>query len=151
MLKLLNIMKLGLKSPSKFFKLSLFLILMVSLVFLGWVYYEDNILYPSLSSPFAKGPLTLPPKTLRLDLEQPAEDSLFFTPEIMVAGKTSPFMDVLISTPSRDLVVKSAADGSFNSSLSLDEGANNITVVVFDASGESRSVDRTIFYSKEKI
>ena len=146
-------MKLTRKLSPKTFILSQVLILIIGLLFLGGLYYILNIQYSqnvprSLSQ---RGPVTTLPKSLRLELEQPEDDTLLFQPSVIVSGKTSPRLPVLITTQSQDLVVESNSQGSFSTVLKLDEGENNITAVVFDSTGDLRSDERTVYYSKEKI
>lgn len=144
-------MKPGGKLTTKQFVISQLLILIVSLGFLFGLYYIVNIQYQTPYKPFLAGPVTTPPKTLRLDLDHPDEDSLTFQNAILVSGRTNPQKEVLIFTDSQNLVVQSKKDGSFSVSLDLDEGENRITAVVFDSTGDLRSSDRTVYYSKEKI
>lgn len=137
--------------PGKHFILSQILILIISLVFLAGLYYILNIQYQKPNKPFLNGPVTTPPKSLRLTLDNPDDDSLTFQSSIIVSGQTASLKDVLIFTDSQDLIIESKKDGSFSTVLNLDEGENKITTVVFDATGDSRSEERTVFYSKEKI
>lgn len=144
-------MKLNKKLSGKYFLFFHILILIFGLTFLGGLYYVLNIQYQQPKSLFSNGPVTSPPKTLRLDLDQPEQDSLSYSSSIIVSGKTGPKKEVLISTDYDDLVVESKQDGSFSTILNLDEGVNNITAVVFDATGDYRSSERTVYYSKEKL
>lgn len=144
-------MKLRKKLSSKQFILSQTLILIASLTFLFGLYYILNIQYRKPQNLFSNGPVTTAPKTLRLDLDQPADDSLTFQSSIIISGQTAPGVNVLISTNTDDLVIKSKTDGSFSTILDLDEGVNKIIAVVFDSVGDSRFVKRTVYYSKEKI
>ena len=144
-------MKLTKKLSTKHFIISHILILIAGLIFLSGLYYILNIQYQKGSSPFLNGPLTLPPKTLRLDLDQPDNDSLYFQSSILVSGKTAPLTEVLIFTDTQDLIIKSRKDGSFSLSVNLDDGENKITAVVFDPTGDSRFAERTVYYSKEKL
>ena len=143
-------MKLGKKLSAKQFFLSQLLILIAGLIFLGSLYYILNIRYQKPKD-FSSGPVTTLPKSLRLDLDQPAQDSLITASSILVSGKTGPSKEVLILTDAFDAVIKSKPDGSFSTVLNLDEGVNKITAVVFDATGDSRSAERIVYYSKEKI
>ena len=136
---------------TKQFVLSLLIILTVGLLFLAGVYYIVNIQYLGSDKPFESGPVTTPPKSLRLDLSEPDDDSLTFQSSIIISGKTGPAKEILISTDTQDLVIKSKPDGSFSTVINLMEGVNQITAVVFDISGDFRSVERTVYYSKEKI
>lgn len=144
-------MKLNKKLSTKQFIFSQFLILIASLVFLFGLFYILNIQYQKPTSPFSNGPLTTPPRTLRLDLDHPDDDNLTFQSSIIVSGQTAPLKDVLIFTNAQDLVITSKSDGSFSTILNLDEGVNKIVAAVFDATGDSKSAERTVFYSKEKI
>ncbi|OGE64952.1 hypothetical protein A3I48_04270 [Candidatus Daviesbacteria bacterium RIFCSPLOWO2_02_FULL_36_7] len=145
-------MKLGKKLTTKHFIIAHALILITALIFLAGLYYILNIQYrqPAKDS-FSNGPVTTPPKTLRLDLDQPDQDSLSYSASIIVSGRTGPGKDVLISTETNDLVIRSKPDGSFSTILDLDEGVNNITAAVFDTTGDSKSAERTVYYSKEKL
>jgi len=144
-------MKLTKKISDKLFIIFHLLILVVSLMFLFGLYYILNIQYQKHDRPFLNGPVTTLPKTLRLDLDHPDEDSLTLQSPIIVSGQTSPSREVLIFTDSQDLVLTSKKDGFFSTVLNLDPGVNNITVAVFDATGDNRSEQRTVYYSKEKI
>lgn len=144
-------MKLKKKLTTKQFIISLLLILTLSLIFIFGLYYILNIQYHRSSNPFLNGPVTTLPKTLRFDLTLPEDDSLVFQSPILVSGKTNPLSEVLIFTDSQNLVLKSKNDGSFSVSLDLDEGENKITTAVFDQTGDSKSAERTIYFSKEKI
>lgn len=150
MLKLFN-MKLQKKISTKHFILSQILILTFGLIFLGVLYYILNIQYQTPKNLFLNGPVTMPPKTLRLDLSEPEQESLVFSDTIPVVGKTSPDKKILIFTDSNDKVIRSNDDGNFAANIDLDEGENKITVVVFDVNGDSRSAERSVYYSKEKI
>ena len=144
-------MKLSTKLSTKHFILSHILIFLAGLIFLGGLYYILNIQYQKPKGLFTGGPVTTLPKSLRLDLDQPDQDSLSNSESIIVSGKTGPGKEVLISTNTEDLVIKSKVDGSFSTLLNLDEGVNKITAVVFDTTGDSRSTERTVYYSKEKL
>lgn len=144
-------MKLRKKLTTKQFVTSQLIILVLGLIFLSGLHYILNIQYQKGENPFLNGPVTTPPKTLRLDLDHPDDNSLFFENSILVSGKTSPLKEVLIFTDSQNLVISSKKDGSFSLSLNLDEGENNITVAVFDSRGDFRSAERTVYYTKEKI
>lgn len=143
--------KLTKKLTTKQFVISHIALFLVGVIFLGYLYYILNIQYQPSKDRFAQGPVTTSPKTLRIDLDQPDEDSLFFEPQIIVSGKVGPNLEILIMTDSSDMVVKSNTSGKFSTILKLDEGPNKITAVVFDQLGDSRSVERNVFYSKEKL
>lgn len=144
-------MKLKKKLTNIQFVISQLLILMVSLGLLFGLHYILNIQYQKSNQPFLAGPVTTPPKTLRLDLDHPEDMNLTFQSPILVSGKTNPLREVLIFTDSEDLVLTSKKDGSFSISLNLLEGENLITAIAFDSNGDFRSSERTVYYSKEKL
>lgn len=145
-------LKLTKKLSTKQFLLAQLIILILSLLFLGYLHYLVNIQTASHESYLKKGkPVTSAPKSLRLELEQPDDNLLVFEPSVVISGKSAPSSNVLIMTESKDLIIKSSAEGDFSTVLELDEGVNNISVAVFDNSGDSRSAERTVYYSKEKL
>ena len=144
-------MKLNKKLSTQQFILSHLFILIIGLTFLFGLYYILNIQYQKSSNPFINGPITTAPKTLRLDLDHPDDMNLSFQSSILVSGQTSPQKEVLIFTDSQDMVITSKKDGSFSTLINLDEGENKITASVFDATGDFRSTERIVYYSKEKI
>lgn len=150
MLELFN-MKLHKKIPGKYFVLANLIILFTGLIFLGVLYFIVNIQYQKPQTSFSNGPVTTKPRSLLLDLEQPEEDSLTFTDSVVVSGNTSLSSEVLIYTGTNDLIIKSKPDGRFSTEVDLEEGENNITVATFDQTGQSKSLNRTVYYSKEKI
>ncbi len=139
------------KLSHKSFILSHIVILIIGLIFLGGLYYILNIQYQSPKSLFLNGPVTTTPKSLRLDLDQPDQDTLSYSQSIIVSGKTSPGNTVLIYTETFDTVIKAKPDGSFSTMLSLNEGVNRLTATVFDETGDFRSAERAVYYSKEKL
>lgn len=139
------------KLSTKSFILSHVVILIVCLMFLGGLYYILNVQYQKPKNIFLNGPVTSAPRSLRLDLDQPDQDTLSYSETIIVSGKTEPGNVVLISTETFDSTIKAKPNGSFSTMLSLDEGVNRITAVVFDETGDSRSAERSVYYSKEKL
>lgn len=136
----------------KQFMLSQILILAVGLFLIITLYYLVNIQYRQTANPYSQGlTVTTSPKSLRIDLDQPDNDLLTFSQTVIVSGQTGPNMDVLISSQSEDLIVKSTPDGKFSTIFDLTAGVNEISVVVFDATGDTRSAERTVYYSEEKI
>lgn len=146
-------MVLNKKLSTKTFIISQLLILITGLVFLASLYYILDVQYQvsdKLYSP-SGGPVTTAPVSLTLDLQQPDEDSLVFKTPLLLIGKTAPNSSVLITDENDDQVIVSKSDGSFSATLALNAGVNKITVVVFDATGEQRSTERTVYYSQEKL
>lgn len=139
------------KIPPKYFILSQFAILLFGLLFLLALHFLVNTQYKDSPSSFSKGPVTTKPKSFTLDLTQPSDDLLTFDEQILIAGKTGPKMQILLSTQTQDVVIESKLDGTFSQSLDLKEGVNNLKVAVFDNKGDFREERRVVYYSKEKI
>lgn len=145
-------LKLTKKLSTKQFLLAQLIIFILSLLFLGYLHYLVNIQTAADRGYLKKGePVTAAPKSLRLELEQPEDNLLVFDPSVVISGKSAPSSNVLIMTETQDVIIKSSVEGNFSTVLELDEGVNNISVAVFDGSGDSRSAERTVYYSKEKI
>lgn len=145
--------KKGQNLPQSTFIISQIVILIVGLVLAGVLYYILNIQYqpPKNSYSASGGPVTTAPASLSLELSSPSDDTLTFTPSVVVSGKTAPNSSVLISSEYNDLVVSSKSDGGFSTIFELKEGPNNINVVVFDSTGDQRSAQKVVYYSKEKM
>lgn len=152
--KINNNYRMNRKLSFKAFIISQIVTLLIGLIFLGGLYYILYLQNP-LESPkfsFGKfGPVTKEPTTLNLDLTTPDNDTLIFQESIEFSGKTSPNSEVLISSLDNSLVTQSKSDGSFSEDFELIEGTNEIKIVVFDKSGNSKEIERTIYYSKEKL
>ncbi|MBI2334875.1 hypothetical protein HYU96_03665 [Candidatus Daviesbacteria bacterium] len=144
-------MKLNRKLSFKVFLLSQLAILVIGLIFLITLY---NFLYPESRNETAGptgGPVTTLTKSLRIDLDQPDDNLLTFQSSLIISGSTLPGLAVLISTDTEDSVIESTKDGSFSTVIKLEEGVNNLMVIVFDEKGDSKSIERTIYYSREKL
>ena len=116
------------------------------------MFYINNILNPaSHKLDFLSSPVTSLPVSLTLNLANP-DDNIFVTsPDLLIAGKTSPNTLVLISQDKKDLTLFSSNKGEFSTTLSLTEGVNGLSVNVFDDTGNSKSEVRTVYYTTDKI
>lgn len=144
-------MKLQKNLSQGLFILSVIAILVLGLVFTGVLYYILNIEHQKPKKFFSNGPVTTQPKSLILNVDQPDQDYLSYSSQVTISGTTGPSKEILISTDTDDFVTKSKDNGTFSTVLNLDEGLNRIKIVVFDSSGDNRSEERIIYYSKEKI
>ena len=133
------------------FILTQILVLLLSLAFLGGLYYILNIQYQLPKSKLLQGgPVTSALTSLVLELDQD-DNILVFQPSLIVSGSTSSASDVLITTANQDIVVEPKINGSFSTVINLSAGVNEIRVFAFDKTGDQRSQTRTVFYSKEKL
>lgn len=139
------------KLSPRFFILSQITILILGLTFVFSLHYILNMQYSQSKNPFEKGPVTKPPKTLLLELEQPEKDTLSYQDSIVVSGKTGSFLDLVIYSDNKNSVVHSNKDGRFSTVFELNEGINRIIVEVFDASGDKRTDETSVYYTKEEL
>lgn len=99
----------------------------------------------------ATGPVTSEPTVLTLRLQSPEDNLLTFQSSIIVSGQALPNTVVLISSDKKNKIITPELDGSFSTVMQLDEGVNKLTTVVFNRSGDQKSIEKIIYYSKEKI
>ena len=76
-------MKLSKNLSKKHFILANLTILTAGLIFLGALYYILNIQYEKPKTYLSNGPVTSPPKSLILDLDQPEQNTLSFSDSIV--------------------------------------------------------------------
>lgn len=137
------------------FILSQITLLTLGLMFITWLYFFLQIQSATVrkTPPPAPGskPITLEPSTFTLEMTAPEDDFLSFKDEILVSGQTQKNLQVLISSSDHDLVLKSDTSGYFSTNFPLIEGVNDIKIAVFDPTGDSRTVEKIVYYSKEKI
>ncbi len=133
----------------KLFITAFFMIFLVAVTIGGIYFYISS--KPKALNPAETSPVTSIPVSLSLEINSPSDDNLSFDSNIIISGKTSPNSQVLISSKSQDLVIGSKADGSFSTLIDLDEGVNNLQITAFDQNGQEKEVDKTVYYSKEKL
>lgn len=137
------------KLSSGIFFLSMLGILSFSL---GGIFWLDKILNPQIKNNYLLGlPVTREPVSLILNLHSPDDDLITYDSELLVSGKTLPKATVLLSLSQKDLVIEVTSFGDFSTTISLNPGVNQILVASFDNLGNSKTENRTVYYSQEKI
>lgn len=133
----------------KIFILSMLVILLIGFAFLGLMYLFLN---PSTAStPLSlQKPVTTEPVSLTLNLSSPDNNLLVFDPDILVQGQTSEGATVILDTDNADFV-PDLSGGNFSATVKLQPGLNQLTVTSFDDTGNSKSENRVVYYSTEKI
>lgn len=143
----------------KVFLMSQVVILLAGLTFLGGLYYilnKDSFKQKALT---LQGPVTNEPLSFSLDIRDPDDEVVVFSPEITINGNTSPKAVVMISNTTEqptadgdiDQGVEAGGKGEFSLPVSLMEGLNFINISAFDQFGNTKNETRTIYYSKEKL
>lgn len=137
---------------TKAFLLSLGTILIIGLFFLMGlsIFLNEGQLICCKKDLKSYQPVTRAPLSLNLEIKSPEDEMLVFDKNMIVSLKTTPFATVVIS--GQDTVAGEANDkGEFSGIISLAEGINELKVTVFDGSGNSKSDQRVIYYSDEKL
>lgn len=125
-------------------------ILLSALLFFGGLYfilYQDKF-QPSL---LQYNPVTREPVSLFLEIANPEDDILVYEDNLLISGKTGPKFPVIISGSGNDVGLQSGKDGQFSKILNLSPGANIIEITAFDPQGNSKTVTKSVYYSKEKL
>jgi hypothetical protein len=117
----------------------------------GFQYLNLNLGPKTLSHLSKDGPVTSEPVSFSLNLSSPDDNLLVFSSDLLISGQAAPGAAVIISFEGEDLVVEPSKTGEFSLTAKLDEGINQFTVSAFDNNGNSKSENRTVYYSKEKI
>lgn len=94
-------------------------------------------------------PTTVP--SFFLDLTSPEDESVLTETEATVSGKTIAKTTVVISTNTDDKVLETQSDGSFTTTVDLEEGENIIAVTVYSPTQETKEEVRTVIYEKEAL
>lgn len=152
---MVNLLKSQLST--KTFVIAHLTILAVSLLFLAGLYlllYQDNR-QVTLKDYL---PVTTQPRSFNLEILNPEDELLTFDPNIIISGQTSPKATVIITqtTPvsSKEEAIlgfEATTRGQFTKTLTLVAGLNQIKITAFDDLGNHKLIERTIFYSEEKI
>jgi len=96
---------------------------------------NKNITTGFIKQPYPSDPVrivaTIVPIIIPLEIVSPKNNTSVTTNSIIVSGKTSPDIDIMIN----DYEIKSDSMGKFVQSINLDEGENYISIVVYTNSG----------------
>lgn len=137
---------------TKTFILAILVILISGLTFIGGLYYILNYQYQKpTTSRLEDGPVTSAPVSLILNLNSPDDSLLTSDPDILVSGKSSPNAVVILNLNEDYSSLEANERGDFSATLKLIGGVNKLTLTAFDNLGNSKTENRTLYYSTEKI
>jgi Na+-translocating ferredoxin:NAD+ oxidoreductase RnfG subunit len=94
-------------------------------------------------------PTSTPAITLTLDA--PKDEEVVGNKVLTVSGKTQSNAVVIVVTDSSEDVVIPLANGTFSTTINLDNGQNTLEVFSIAPNGESISSKRTVTYSQEEF
>lgn len=99
--------------------------------------------------------LAQPTPTLKpsifLSVDKPTDEEVVDTKIISVSGKTDPMSIIIITTNSEDQIITPAQNGNFSATVTIDNGANKITITAIAQNGEEVKIVRTVTYSTENF
>lgn len=138
------------KLPSTKFLVIMLMILIIGLTLIGFYYYfTTNQSKPETSTLFT--PVTSEPVSLNFNLSSPEDNLLTFSSDLLIQGKAISGATVILSLDSGEKILEQNSKGDFSTTVKLKEGLNIINIFVFDSSGQTKSLTRTVYFSKEKI
>lgn len=119
----------------------------------AWAVWSLPQILPQKKSPtiVEQSPAPSLAEGFSLTLAAPEDGALSDSGEVTVSGKTQAGATVVISGPSADDVLEASSDGSFTTKVTLDEGANEISVTAYATDGTEKSEVRTVNYTKEEF
>lgn len=88
-------------------------------------------------------------ESISLTVDSPSDESVVSNKTVSISGKTTPDAVVVISTKTSDSVVTPAVNGSFSTTIVLDDGENNIIITAISKNGNETKIVRTVTYSTE--
>lgn len=127
------------------------MLLILALGGAGIYWFNSNFNPAALTTLQNMIPVTSEPVSLTLNLSSPEDNSLVFSEDLLIQGKTSPKAVVILSTNSSDLLLEPTPQGDFSVSVKLQPGLNLLSINAFDQAGIQKTENRTIYYSEEKI
>ncbi len=81
---------------------------------------------------------------LTLVLDSPEDNSFVSDGAVAVSGKTKPGTSIILFGPADEKVATADAIGNFSASLKLEDGENEISATVIDASNKNITVTRSV-------
>jgi len=125
----------------------------IGLVCAGIVFYLYQSTKAINTNPNQKkvstSPTPTPKSSLYLAITQPNDEQVVSNKIITLSGQTVPDGTIIIITKSGQEVIKPTGMGAFTTTLTLEDGENQIRVIVYGTNGEAVAAQRTITYSTE--
>lgn len=96
-------------------------------------------------------PTPTPDNNNFLSIDSPTDETVSNKKTITVSGKTAKDATLIVSSEDIDQVVKPATNGDFTLTTNISDGSNLIRVTAIFASGEEKTITRTVTYSTESF
>ncbi len=141
---------------SKPYLLLIAALVIVALGIGGFAYYRSTTnpaTAPSYTTPSAttsptqqanpSQPTSPVPNDITLTITSPQNGAQVSTPTITVSGKTVPNADVSVN----DQDLTADAQGNFSTTITLEDGDNNLSITAADSTGQSSEAELTVTYT----
>jgi len=89
--------------------------------------------------------------SISLTLDRPKDEDVVGSRVLIVSGRTTSSAVVIVITDSSEDVITPSANGSFSTTVNLDEGQNILEVISIAPNGESVTSKKTVTYSLEEF
>lgn len=93
---------------------------------------------------------TIPP-TISLTVDKPKDEEVVDSKVLVVSGKTQSNAVIVVVSDSSEDVFAPSENGSFSTTINLDNGQNFLEITSIAPNGESVTVKRTVTYSTEEF
>lgn len=113
-------------------------------IFLFWNYKDNLIKSNPTTKPQPQKTETPSATAAAIKLDSPEDNLITKEKSIEVSGHGQVQMMVLIVATAEEKTINVGQDGTFKTTVKLEEGENRISVIYFDPSPEPKSLDRTV-------
>jgi len=133
-----------------------FVALLAGLAAAGGAFYlyqsTKTIPEPSKKTLGINVPSPTPEKSnIFVTVDKPKDEEVVENKTVTITGKTAADAVIIISTPLSEEVITPATNGDFSSSVTIDDGQNQIEVIAVAPNGEQAKTTRTITFSTENF
>lgn len=129
-----------------------FIGIVVGLLVAGTVFY----IYESTRKVSTASPQTNPQVTEQkttnnsfLTVSKPTDESISSTKVVEIIGKTKPDATIVILTSVDYKVISPSSDGSFSTTINIDDDQNIIEITAVAKNGMQQKITKTVTFSKE--
>lgn len=96
-------------------------------------------------------PTPTPEPVITLEISSPENNSILNKDEVNLIGKSVPGSVIAIISEKGENVVETEADGSFEETINLVNGTNEIKITAFTANGSEVSRNLNVVYTTQEI
>lgn len=115
-----------------------------------YLYQSTKVISREEIKPLTKdSPTPTPSSSFFLSVDRPRNEEVFDKKVITISGKTTPKAKILIYTATNEESATPAKDGSFSTTMSIDDGQNVIAITAISETGEEQTLQRVVTYSTE--